>query len=201
MSPLDTLASLASGERSRIMDPTKLMKAAPYALVLVIAAALYVLAGQIDYASRPGQLGPDFWPKLCLALIALTCLYEIGRALLRKGDAAEVSGIAEALDHDQIEAEAPPKEYPTLLAFGAGLTLAYAVLVSVLGFVLATFTYLVAFMYLGRYRNHLVIWTGSLAGTFIFAAIFLKLVYVSLPRGQEPFAQVTQLVMNLLGVR
>ncbi|MBI2312691.1 MAG: tripartite tricarboxylate transporter TctB family protein [Betaproteobacteria bacterium] len=194
-------ASLVPKRSLKLMDTNKLKKAGPYAVVLVVTAALYGLAGQIDYTPRHAQLGPDFWPKLCLALAALTCLYEIGRALLRKEDAAEVSGIAEALDHDQIEAEAPPKEYPALLAAGAGLTLAYAVLVSVLGFVLATFGYLVAFMYFGRYRNHLVIWIASLAGTFAFAAVFLKLVYVSLPRGEEPFAQVTQLVMNLLGVR
>lgn len=198
-SPIPT--SLVPGGSLKLMDTNRLKKAAPYGVVLIVVAVLYLLAGTIEYPPRPGQIGPDFWPKLCLALAALTCVYEIGRVLLHKGESTEVSGIAEALDHDQLEAQAEPKTFILCLACGAGLTVAYAVLVPVLGFVLATFIYLAAFMYLGRYRNHLVIWAASLLGTLTFAAVFLKVVYVSLPRGQEPFAQVTQLMLNLLGVR
>ena len=60
-----------------------------------------------------------------------------------------------------------------------------------------TFLFLVAFMYLGRYRAHLVIWLASIIGTLFVAIIFLKVVYVSLPRGVPPFDRVTDAFMNL----
>jgi hypothetical protein len=184
------------------MDTSKLIKAAPYAVVLAVAAGLYSVAGRIDYAARGTSIGPDFWPKLALVLMGLACLYEIGRIFLRRTLAEEVSGIAEALDHEKIEeTEAAETFYPVLLAAGVALTLAYALWVTELGFVLSTFIFIVAFMYIGRYRNHVVIWLSGLIGTLVFALIFLKVVYVSLPRGVGPFAEITQMVMNLLGVR
>lgn len=184
------------------MDATRLKKSVPYFIVIAVATALYSVAGNIGYGARAGQIGPDFWPRMALILMALACLYEIGRIFFAATPGEEVSGIAEALDHDKIEeTEAQEAFYPMLTVAGAGLTLAYALWVTELGFVLSTFIYIVAFMYVGRYRNHLVIWLSGLIGTLGFAFIFLKVVYVSLPRGVEPFAQVTQFVMNLLGVR
>jgi hypothetical protein len=42
-----------------------------------------------------------------------------------------------------------------------------------------------------------VIWVSSALGTLLFGLIFLKLVYVSLPRGIPPFDRVTDLVTNM----
>ena len=80
---------------------------------------------------------------------------------------------------------------------GVALTLAFAIGVSTLGFVLSTFLYLVVFMYAGRYRNHTVIWLSAILGTLLFAFVFLKVVYVSVPRGTPPFDSVTQAVLAL----
>lgn len=176
--------------------------ALPYFLGLAIAAALWHIAGNISYPGRPGQLGPDFWPKVAIAIIAVVCLYEIARMLILGSAARSVQGIAEHLeeeDDDDAGGDARSRIY--MLLGGLALMLAYAVLVPTLGFLLASYLFLIVFMYLGGIRKHAVVWASSTIGMLLFAFIFLKVVYVSLPRGEPPFDQITQLIMDLLMVR
>ncbi len=173
----------------------------PYLVGLAVAAFLYHLAGTITYPARPGQLGPDFWPRIAIVIIALACLYEIAR-LLVVGSGESVQGIAEHLQGEEPDADAEGGRRRTgLLLGGLVLTLVYAVLVPKLGFLLASYLFLIVFMYLGGIRNHVAIWATSTVGMLVFAFIFLKVVYVSLPRGEPPFDQVTQFVMNLLLIK
>lgn len=182
----------------------RIRAAIPYLLGLAVAAFLYHVAGTISYPERPGQLGPDFWPRVAIAIIAIVCVYEIVRLLIVGAAASSVQGIAEHLDSDELDAaesQADAGSRIYMLLGGVALTLVYAVLVPKLGFLLASYLFLIAFMYLGGIRNHLAVWTTSTAGILLFAFIFLKVVYVSLPRGEPPFDQVTQLVMDLMLVR
>ena len=41
----------------------------------------------------------------------------------------------------------------------------------------------------------------SLVGSLLFMFMFMKVVYVSLPLGHEPFSQVSFLLMRLMGIR
>ncbi|MCL4766306.1 MAG: tripartite tricarboxylate transporter TctB family protein [Hyphomicrobiaceae bacterium] len=177
----------------------------PYFLGLAAAAVLYALADGISYTARPGQLGPDTWPLAAIAIIAVVCVYEIVRRLLVAGSVgSEVQGIAEHLDSDELDAtaaEAKAGSRTYMLLAGMALTLAYAVVVQKLGFLLASYLFLILFMYLGGIRNHVAIWASSTIGMLLFAFIFLKVVYVSIPRGEPPFDQVTQLVMDLMQIR
>lgn len=175
--------------------------ALPYLLGLAIAGSLWHVAGTISYPARPGQLGPDFWPRVAIAIIAIVCLYELARVLILGSAARGVQGIAEHLEEEEDEAEGSVRSRIVMLVAGLALTLAYAVLVPILGFLLASYLFLIVFMYLGGVRSHLAIWGSSTIGMLVFAFIFLKVVYVSLPRGEPPFDQVTQLVMDLLLVR
>ena len=180
------------------MASSRLIACIPYLIWLVVAAVLWALTTQISFDARPGQIGPNFWPRVAIGFMALASLVEIGRQLFSAAPGKEIAGIGEALEgSDGAEDEAPRQ--PQLLLIGVVLTLAFAVLVSTLGFVLSTFLYLVAFMYAGRYRNHAMIWTTAALGTLLFAFVFLKVVYVSLPRGTAPFDAVTQFVLKLLG--
>lgn len=160
------------------------------------------MTNSLTYDARPGQLGPTFWPRLALGLIVASCVYEILRIFLSSDPWHEPSGLTEALDRSEKEThpESEAPRIPALLAAGVALTLGYALLVERLGFLLCSAVFLVLFMYLGRYRNHAVIWASSIFGILAFAFIFLKVAYVSIPRGTPPFDQVTQAVLNLLGV-
>jgi hypothetical protein len=176
------------------MDVSKVGSRLPYAVLLVVAIGFYILAGSIEYSAQPGQIGPTVWPRFALALIVAVCLFEITRTFTSKS-LEEPHGIADEFEEGTDEDE--PRRYPTLLLGGLALTIAYGLLITTLGFPLATFIYLIAFMYLGGYRVHLAIWLSSFIGSVLLALIFLRVVYVSLPRGIPPFDRVTDLIVNL----
>ena len=169
----------------------RLTQALPYLLLLVATAWLWTVADRIEYTARPGGLGPDFWPRAAIALIGALSLFRIATTFLSRSQ-VEARGIAEQLE----EAEEPDEEprQPLLLLLGIGLTIAYAFLLGVLGFPVATAAFLIAFMYLGGSRNHVAIWISSLIGVALVALLLMKVVYVSLPRGVAPFDRVTDLI-------
>jgi hypothetical protein len=177
------------------MDKAALRSTLPYAVGLGVSAVLFYFARQIDYTPRPGSLGPDFWPKLAIGLMGAVCLFEIVRGLL--GLRGEAHGVADALEKE--EADAPARTYPWLLAGGVALVVVYALAIDTLGFFLCTFLFLAAFMYLGRYRNHLAVWLTSAGVTLAAAILFMRVAYVSLPRGEPPFDAVTDFIRIMLG--
>lgn len=167
----------------------------PYVVGLAVAGVLYYFAQEIEFTPRPGSLGPDFWPKMAIGLMAVVCLFEIVRGLA--GLKTETHGVAEAL-----EAEAddkPSQTYPWMLGGGIVLVLVYAVVVDIIGFLLSTFLFLAAFMYLGRYRRHKAVWAISGGVTLAAAIVFMRFAYVSLPRGVPPFDAISDVVRVMLG--
>jgi putative tricarboxylic transport membrane protein len=177
------------------MDRSAIRSVFPYVVGLAVAAVLFHYAQQIEYTPRPGVLGPDFWPKMAIGLMTIVCLFEIARALL--GNREEAHGVSDALE--KAEEEEPAKTYPWLLVGGIVLVSVYAAVVDILGFLLASFLFLSAFMYLGRYRNHAAIWGTSTVITLLAALIFMRFAYVSLPRGTPPFDAVTDFIRIIVG--
>ncbi|MGE5165739.1 MAG: tripartite tricarboxylate transporter TctB family protein [Sphingobacteriales bacterium] len=170
------------------MDKALFRSVVPYAVGLVIAVALYTYAGTIAYAPRPGQLGPDMWPRLAILLMGGSCLFELSRRLIAGNK--DATGFLEAFDREP-DAEEKQPVYPRLLIGGIVLMAIYAVLVPVLGFILGTFFFLAAFMYVGGYRAHGALWGTSAVVTIFCGILFLRIAYVSLPRGIPPFDRAT----------
>lgn len=178
------------------MDKAAVRSTLPYVVGLAVAAVLFYFAQQIEFTPRPGSLGPQFWPKMAIGLMAVVCLFEIVRGLL--GLKTEAQGVEEVLEQAEVE-EDPAKTYPWLLIGGVVLVAVYAIVVDILGFLLSTFLFLAAFMYLGRYRRHVAIWATSAGITLAAALIFMRFAYVSLPRGEPPFDAFTDFIRVILG--
>jgi len=169
----------------------------PYIVGLAIAVVLYVYAGTFEYTQRGRELGPDFWPRLAILLMAASCLWEISRRVIAGNE--DATGLIEAFDREP-DAEEPQPVYPMLLIGGIVLMAIYAVLVPYLGFIFGTFLFLAAFMYVGRYRAHGAIWATSAAVTILCGILFLRIAYVSLPRGVAPFDKITDIFFAIPGL-
>ena len=186
----------------------RLAKALPYAVVGAAAAYLYYAAAHIQYHARAGTLGPDFWPQAILVLTIAVCLYEVIKIAVRGAHTHDVVGVLEDMveesadKHAAAEPDAPPVEsHPVLLLLGIGVTLLYVAAVQELGFFLATVSYLIVFMLIGGYRRWGMIAAIGLLGALLLMYVFMKLVYVSLPIGVDPFSQVTFFLMQVMGIR
>ena len=176
------------------METSLLRSIVPYLAGLLIAAALYIYAGRIEYAPRPGSLGPEVWPQMAILLLGASCLFEIARRMIVGNK--DATGLMEAFDREE-EKEEPQPVYPRMLIGGIVLMAVYAVLLPYLGFIFGTFLFLIAFMYVGGFRKHRTIWLTSLLVTVLCGLLFLRVAYVSLPRGAEPFAYATDIFFKI----
>ena len=183
----------------------QLARAAPYALLLALAGVLYYFALRIDTSAAAGRIGPDFWPRAVLVLLAVVCVYELAKSFLAV-DARSAGGMLYnylldvwgAADHAKSVAPLPRI---LRVALGVSATLAYVLLVDVLGFFVATAAYLAAFIVVGGYRRWGVIAVCALGGSLALVVVFMKIVYVSLPLGAGPFRALSISLLLLLGVR
>ena len=172
------------------MDKALVRSIGPYIVGLAIAAALYIYSGTFEYTVRGNALGPEAWPRLAILLMGASCLWELTRRLFVANK--DATGFLEAFERDE-EPEAPQQVYPRLVIGGIVLMAVYAVAVPYLGFIFGTFLFLAAFMYVGGYRAHGVVWGASAAVTIFCGILFLRIAYVSLPRGVAPFDRVTDM--------
>lgn len=184
----------------------RLKGAAPYVVVLLIAAFLFFKSTQFGFEAPGGRIGPDMWPKIVLGLLGFVCIYEIVKRLFFGGGEAEVGGVLESVVEKMPDGGAPGESEPEpshrwLLLAGILMAIGYVALLGYLGFFLCTALFLASFIYLGGYRGIAVTIASSLVGSLAFVFVFMKVVYVSLPLGVEPFAQVSFLLMRLMGIR
>lgn len=169
----------------------------PYAALFLSAAYLFHDAGTFAAAARPGQLGPDFWPRAVLVLLMVVCGCEVLRGVLfAHRRVAEAPLVAD-------DAEPTPAEprYPWRLGAGIGLAIAYVLALDELGFFITTALFLGLFMIAGRYYRTRVVALASLLGSLVFVFVFMKIVYVSLPLGIGPFRTFSVWLLAMLGIR
>jgi len=181
----------------------RLVRAAPYAALVALAGWLYALAGRIEFIGPEGSLGPGFWPQAILALLGLVCAWEIANSLLFSGRGS-ADGMLQSLMEEAGDAfDEAPAGRPSAgrLAAGMAATLAYVLLVDVLGFFAATAAYLCAFIAVGGYRRWGVTLAVAVLGSLALVFVFMKIVYVSLPLGEGPFRALSLELLGLLGVR
>jgi putative tricarboxylic transport membrane protein len=79
-------------------------------------------------------------------------------------------------------------------------TLVYLWILYYLGFFLSTFAFLAFILYVGGYRKPRWLLLLALAGALFFMTIFVRVVYVSLPLGVEPFSKVSLALLALLNI-
>jgi len=184
----------------------RLKGAAPYAVVLLITAFLFFESTRFGFEAPGGRIGPDMWPKMVLGLLGFVCALELVKRLFFGSGKADLGGVLESVvekmpDGDALEQPEDARSYRSLLVAGVLMTIAYVALLGYLGFFLCTALFLVGFIHLGGYRRIAVTLASGFLGSLAFVFVFMKVVYVSLPLGVEPFSQVSLLLMRLMGIR
>jgi putative tricarboxylic transport membrane protein len=144
-----------------------------------LAVALFPATWGLDAVAR-GALGPGFWPRLALVGLALGCLAKFVEECRRPRPAADADA-----------AEGLPPMSRAKLALGIGAIVLYVVLTPLLGFPLVTALFIAAFMVLCGTRSLTVIAANVGLGTVAFLYLFVKIVYLPLPKGDGPFEALT----------
>ncbi|HJU23557.1 MAG TPA: tripartite tricarboxylate transporter TctB family protein [Casimicrobiaceae bacterium] len=173
----------------------------PYLVVLAVSAGLFYASLGIASAGD-SRLGADLWPKTILVLAIITCVFEIARRTLFAGRYGKSDAGNEAPllpPGDAVEPQSPANRFVPWI--GIALTTAYVVAFPLLGYFLATLIYVVAFVYFGNYRRPLRALAIGVVASVAFMLLFMRVVYVSLPIGVEPFAHVSTLLMGIMGIK
>jgi len=155
-------------------------------LIFLLAVYFYILAGGIDVNPMPGQLGPAFWPKALLILLMVSCgikALEIYRTP-SEGGAKKVTSSVDTLK----------------LILMIVVVLGAVFLMDMIGFVLANFLFLLLFMRIAGYRRMRSVTLISVLGTIGLLYLFVKVVYLPLPKGQFFFDDLTIFLYRILYV-
>ena len=138
-------------------------------------------------------LGPTAWPRFMLTLIAALSVVWIIQELIAwrtglRSPAPSGSG------------EAPDNSAYRQAALGMVLVVGYGWLLPLVGFSLATASFIVAICLLGGLRRALVIGPVSLVGTAALLWVFVGLALMPLDRGQGIFGRFSLAVLRGLGI-
>ena len=159
--------------------------AAPAAGVLLSAWLLFGTRG-LDHVARGGQLGPGFWPRVVLVGLGLTCLVKLASER-RTNRAADEAGTLAVISRRK-------------LTEAIAAIVAYVLLTPVLGFPFVTAAFIATFMVLCGSRSLAAVAANAVVGTVLLLYLFIKLVYLPLPKGEGPFETLTLLLYRMLGI-
>lgn len=189
----------------------RLVRALPFVVTLGVGLWLWHVAGGFALA-RPGQVGPEIWPRAILVLLIASAVVGALQALVRGADEGSASALIKSatkavgregeIEADlQIEAGDPSKRRPLWAGVGIALLLGFVAVVPYLGFTLSTFLLMVGVILCAGYQKPLVAGITAAAGTLAFFVVFQRIVYVSLPLGVGPFKELSTALMAAFGVR
>ena len=157
----------------------------------VLSLALLVSTRGLDEVVRGSQLGPGFWPRLVLIGLAAGCLARLA-SVLRRDRGFGPRGAPSGDDPGRTEISRGK------LAAALALIFLYVLLTEPVGFALTTAGFIVAFMWLCGTRSALAIAANTLVGTVGLLYLFVKAVYLPLPKGDGPFEAATLALYRLL---
>jgi putative tricarboxylic transport membrane protein len=162
----------------------------------VIASCLLLLAtGGLDQGVPGGRLGPAFWPRLVLACLAGTCFVRLAGALRGRSTTATAGP-----DTTVAAPDGPGPISWARLGAAMALILLYVLATPVTGFPLATAGFVAGFMWVSGARSAAGIAASAALGTVGLLYLFVKAVYLPLPKGDGPFEAVTLALYRLLRI-
>lgn len=175
---------------------TGIERVVPYVLVFCVAAFLLYRAEHFEFVASGDQVGPDSWPKLILYMIMATSAFEGIRRLLTARNAQSGSPIVPVTESPFEREQADMRIVLTCVA----ASLVYLALFEIVGFFVDTLVFVMALIWIGRFRRFWTALVISLVTTLLFMLVFMRVIFVALPIGVGPFQLISTSLMRLLGV-
>ena len=169
------------------------------ALGVIASCLLLVATGGLDDGVPAGRLGPAFWPRLVLVCLAGTCLVRLSGAF-RGRSAARPDTTVAVRDAIVVAPDAPGPISWVRLGAAMALILLYVLATPVMGFPLATVGFVAGFMWVSGARSAPGIAAAAVLGTVGLLYLFVKAVYLPLPKGDGPFEAVTLALYRVLRI-
>jgi hypothetical protein len=166
----------------------RLHRAAAPLLGAAVGLALLPATSALEGLAREGQLGPGFWPRIALAGFIVACGAKAAEEWRRGRDR-----------RGRVAAGPPPMSAAKLVG-GVGLIVAYVLLAPMLGFALATALFIAAFMALAGMRSPAAVAASAVLGTAGLLYLFVKVVYLPLPKGDGFFEPLTLALYRFLRI-
>jgi len=132
-----------------------------------------------------GQLGAEFWPKMILILLMASCGIKFGEIVWNRDKLAQ-------------EAEDRPEMDNVKLALLIVLLIVTVFAIDYIGFTLANFLFMVVFLSLVGFRKIAPLILVSVLGTIGMLYVFVKVVYLPLPKGIGFFEDVSLFIYRAL---
>ena len=162
-----------------------LQRAGGSLLLFLTALGLFLYAGRLSEVAPPGQVGPGFWPRLVLVGLMVSALVNAGVSLRRPA-------------RPRLKADPLARDFDRgKLALAIGVILGYVLAIELIGFLVATFAFLAAFMAVAGLRRPAPLVLIAAIGALALTAIFVRVVYLPLPKGWGPFEDLTLTLYRL----
>ncbi|MHB8772872.1 MAG: tripartite tricarboxylate transporter TctB family protein [Syntrophales bacterium] len=159
------------------------------AVCLAFFLFMFSEAFQLRGEGRSGEVGSAFWPLLALGVTTILSLIwlinNLRRYFRETGETAPKTPAPEAVAIHRIGQRK--------VALCSICLLAYIVLIPLIGFILSTVLFILAFILALEEKRRLVLIISPLLITTVVMLIFAKFIMMSLPKGVGVFAEFSRL--------
>jgi hypothetical protein len=138
----------------------------------------------------PGELGPYFWPRAILILLMVSCGIKSIEILASRKEAGTAGEPNASLPQVRIS------KLVALIAVVIGVVFA----MDKIGFLLSNFLFLLVFLFLTGLRRKFLLLLIPAGGTVGLLYLFVKVVYLPLPKGMWFFEDITLFFYRLLAL-
>lgn len=149
-------------------------------VIFLASIYLYYIADCIPTSDQFKDVGAGIWPKIIFTCLMLACIVLFVTTLRKESGAKALSG----------------KEELLRLLMPVSLCIAYVAAMKWVGFLVGSMIFSIAYMCLIGYRKKAMIALISLAVPFLVGLIFLKLMYIPIPKGVGIFKTISEFFLT-----
>ena len=159
------------------------------AVILVFFLFLLIDSLKLHEIRRFGEMGSGFWPILILSISTLLSAFLLFSSILNFRKGKENEEPEETLSPEDL---ASRKKQRNIVVLCAVVTLGYIFVMQGIGFALATFLYVLAFVFVLGERRKSVLIVSPVLVTALILVVFSRFIAMPLPKGLGFFADLSR---------